>query len=68
MEDAIPAGRGTGLYFERYEKAGYDPKHGQQVTAIRRRIKVDEALPMKDSYTAFIRSLLARVREAEAAS
>jgi tRNA(His) guanylyltransferase len=60
--------RGTGLYFERYEKAGYDPKHGQQVTAIRRRIKVDEALPMKDGYTAFIRGLLASVREEEAAS
>ena len=32
------------------------------------RIKVDEALPMKEGYTAFIRGLLASVREEEAAS
>jgi len=32
------------------------------------RIKVDEALPMKDGYAAFIRGLLASVRAEEVAS
>lgn len=37
--------RGAGLYYERYEKIGYDPVKGKQVTVERRRIKVDLNLP-----------------------
>ncbi|MGZ3640544.1 MAG: tRNA(His) guanylyltransferase Thg1 family protein [Ktedonobacterales bacterium] len=54
--------RGTGLYWQSYEKIGYDPKHEQEVTTQRRRITVDEDLPMKDAYTAFILKLLESAR------
>ena len=47
--------RGIGLYWETYEKPGYDPVKKQPVTASRRRIKVDLNLPMKDEYDRFIR-------------
>ncbi|HTI14544.1 MAG TPA: tRNA(His) guanylyltransferase Thg1 family protein [Dictyobacter sp.] len=50
--------RGTGIYFETYEKSGYDPIIGQEVTATRRRVTIDEALPMKESYGTFIQHIL----------
>ncbi len=50
--------RGTGLYWEKYEKKGYNPIEGKEVTAVRRRIKVDEELPMRENYRGFIESLL----------
>lgn len=50
--------RGTGLYWEQYEKTGYNPIEDKQVTAIRRRIKVDEALPMKEAYREFMTHML----------
>ena len=46
--------RGTGLYWEKYEKPAVNQKTGKQVTAIRSRIKVDMDLPMRDEYDAFI--------------
>ena len=57
--------RGTGIYWQTYEKIGYDPKHEQEVTALRRRITVDEDLPMKDAYTTFILKLLESARPKE---
>jgi tRNA(His) 5'-end guanylyltransferase len=56
--------RGTGMYWELYEKAGYNPVLQQEVAAIRRRVKIDEALPVKDEYAAFVR----RVMEASLAA
>lgn len=56
--------RGTGIYFETYEKPGFDPIRQVPVTATRRRVKVDLDLPMKEGYAAFIRGLLASVRVA----
>jgi tRNA(His) 5'-end guanylyltransferase len=50
--------RGTGLYWENYQKAGYNPLTQQAVQVDRRRIKIDEELPMKEAYGTFIRSLL----------
>lgn len=50
--------RGSGLYWETYAKAGYDPVHDLQVSAARRRLVVNEELPMKDAYSAFIRDIL----------
>jgi tRNA(His) guanylyltransferase len=50
--------RGTGLYWEAYEKAGYDPIRQVEVTAIRRRVKIVEDLPMKEAYEKFIRDIL----------
>lgn len=50
--------RGTGMYWETYEKAGYDPVRQVEVAAVRRRLKVDETLPMKEAYDALIRGIL----------
>lgn len=50
--------RGTGLYWERYEKVGYDPLRKMETVALRRRVKIDEELPMKDDYATFIRAIL----------
>lgn len=46
--------RGTGLYWEAFEREGYNPKLGQKVTTTRRRIKVDRELPMGEEYGVLI--------------
>jgi tRNA(His) 5'-end guanylyltransferase len=51
--------RGIGLYWEQYEKEGFNPITRQKVTATRRRVKVDADLPMKDDYSRLIREILA---------
>ncbi|HLV97905.1 MAG TPA: tRNA(His) guanylyltransferase Thg1 family protein [Ktedonobacterales bacterium] len=50
--------RGVGLSWEIYEKAGYDPIQSKAVTARRRRVKIDEALPVKEEYGLYIQRLL----------
>ena len=50
--------RGTGLYWEKIECSGWNPKTEQHVVATRRRVKVDEALPMKQAYTDLIQTFL----------
>lgn len=50
--------RGVGLYWEEYEKEGYNPIQDQAVVVKRRQVKLDEELPMKDAYGEFIRSIL----------
>jgi tRNA(His) guanylyltransferase len=50
--------RGTGLYWERYEREGYNPKLDQKVVTTRRRVKVDQELPMAEEYADFIRRLM----------
>jgi tRNA(His) guanylyltransferase len=50
--------RGVGLYWEEYQKEGYNPKEGKPVLTTRRRVRVDEELPMKEEYGEFIRRLL----------
>ena len=49
--------RGVGLFWEDYEKAGLNPITGEQVTAQRRRIKVELELPLGDEYAEFIDQL-----------
>ena len=51
--------RGTGLYWQSYEKPGTNPKTGETVTALRRRIHVDEELPVGDAYAAFVQAIVA---------
>ena len=46
--------RGMGLYWEEYEKEGYNPIKDETVFTIRRRIKRELNLPMKDDYSEFI--------------
>lgn len=50
--------RGVGLYWEEYEKEGFNPIENKAVVTKRRRLKVDEELPMKDAYGDFIRYFL----------
>ncbi len=55
--------RGTGLWWERYEKRGVDPRTGETTVAERQRVKVEEELPAGEEYGALI-----VVRLAEAVS
>ncbi|MEN8221265.1 MAG: tRNA(His) guanylyltransferase Thg1 family protein [Pseudomonadota bacterium] len=57
--------RGVGFYWESYEKQAMNPKLGTPVTAIRRRIRCELDLPMKDEYSQF---LLERVLKVNAIS
>jgi tRNA(His) 5'-end guanylyltransferase len=50
--------RGTGLYWERYEREGYNPRLDQKVVTTRRRIKVDQELPLGEEYANFISWLM----------
>lgn len=50
--------RGSGLYWEEYERPAENPVTGEKVTARRRRVRRDLELPMKDDYSAFLRTLL----------
>lgn len=52
--------RGSGIYWECYEKAGVQPLTGQTVTATRRRLKIDLELPLREEYDAFIYTLMER--------
>jgi tRNA(His) guanylyltransferase len=53
--------RGTGLYWEEYDKDGFNPQTGQSVKTIRRRIKRDLELPMKEEYSQFIQTFLSSI-------
>jgi tRNA(His) guanylyltransferase len=52
--------RGVGLYWEEYEKMGYNPKKNENVPTQRRRIRRDFDLPMKDEYSQFMKEILNR--------
>ena len=51
--------RGVGLYWEQYEKEGKNPISGEQVTALRHRVKINYSLPMKEEYGNFVKELIA---------
>jgi tRNA(His) 5'-end guanylyltransferase len=40
--------RGSGLYWEEYEREGYNPKQDRKVVTTRRRVRVERELPMGD--------------------
>jgi hypothetical protein len=50
--------RGTGLYWEEYDRPGVNPVIGEPTTARRRRIGRDLELPVRDAYSAFLRRLM----------
>lgn len=50
--------RGSGLYWEEYERPAQNTVTGERVVARRRRIRRDLELPLKDDYSAFLRDLL----------
>jgi tRNA(His) guanylyltransferase len=51
--------RGTGIFSEAFEKEGVDPRTGATKKATRRRVAIDQELPMKAAYD---RYLLDRIR------
>jgi tRNA(His) 5'-end guanylyltransferase len=57
--------RGVGLYWESYEKLGRNPKTKEEIKAVRRRIKVDLELPMKDAYERFLSAVVAQAISAK---
>jgi tRNA(His) guanylyltransferase len=50
--------RGSGLYWEEYDRPAENPITGEEVIARRRRLRRDLELPMKDNYSAFLYKLL----------
>ena len=50
--------RGVGVYWDTFEKKGFNPITQQTETAIRRGLKVDMELPLRDAYAEFIASLI----------
>jgi len=50
--------RGVGLYWVDGERAGYNPKERVEVLTVRKAIKVDMELPMRDEYSDFILNFL----------
>ncbi|HEY7067286.1 MAG TPA: tRNA(His) guanylyltransferase Thg1 family protein [Chloroflexota bacterium] len=51
--------RGVGIYWERYERPGYNPYAAVATVATRTRLTADLELPMRAQYDAFLRDLLA---------
>lgn len=52
--------RGVGLWWETYERPGFDPIREVEVPATRRRIRIDRELPIKDAYRRLIESLVSQ--------
>lgn len=59
--------RGSGIYWETVTRMGKNPKTGAEVPSVRRSLRVDGDLPMKEAYSKFIRALLVEPREEESA-
>lgn len=51
--------RGIGLYWQEYEKEGYNPISKQAIVVKRRRIEIERELPMKEAYAELISGILA---------
>jgi tRNA(His) guanylyltransferase len=51
--------RGAGVYWEEFQKEGVNPITQVRTVATRRRIRVDEELPMGDEYARFLGAFLA---------
>lgn len=58
--DQVPAWQkwGIGMYWEGFEKTGLNPVTGKKEITIRRQLKVDEALPLRETYAQMIVGLL----------
>ena len=60
--EAVPAWQrnGIGLRHETFEREGTDPRSGESVTVVRRRIRVEEVLPVGPAYTQWISRLIGK--------
>jgi tRNA(His) 5'-end guanylyltransferase len=52
--------RGSGLYWEEFERPAENPVTNEKVVARRRRVRHDLELPMKDDYSAFLSKLISQ--------
>jgi len=52
--------RGIGFWWETFERPGFDPIREVEVAAIRRRLRIERELPMKDAYRRFIEDLVSQ--------
>lgn len=59
--------RGSGVYWETVTRMGKNPKTGAEVPSVRRSLRVDGELPMKEAYSKLLRELLVDPREEESA-
>jgi len=50
--------RGVGIYWEEFEKEGWNPQTQASTVTQRRKLKIDYDLPMRDKYDSFIKRLL----------
>jgi tRNA(His) 5'-end guanylyltransferase len=50
--------RGTALYWIEEEISGTNPLTGESTQALRRRVRIDEAIPMGEEYERFVRDLV----------
>ncbi|RZS44423.1 tRNA(His)-5'-guanylyltransferase [Herbihabitans rhizosphaerae] len=50
--------RGIGFWWETYERVGHDPIRGVDVSAQRRRLRVERDLPMKEAYRELVLKLI----------
>lgn len=50
--------RGVGLYWEGYEKEGFNPITQQTEVTTRRRVRTDQELPIKEAYADILRGIL----------
>ena len=53
--------RGVGLYWQEYNKMGFNPLTEEKIPTTSKRIQRDMELPMKDEYAQFIRNLVLRI-------
>lgn len=50
--------RGMGVYWEKYNKQGFNPVTGMEEITERRILKADDELPLRDEYSEFIANIL----------
>ena len=55
--------RGISLHWEDYRKTGKDPRTGTETIAIRRRLQIDDQLPIKDEYRVMVTQLISTGRQ-----
>lgn len=55
---------GTGLYWVKYPKMGMNPKTGETVSVVRRGIKIEHELPIRDEYDTLLNEIMAEQHQA----
>jgi tRNA(His) 5'-end guanylyltransferase len=50
--------RGVGIYWQEYEKEGFDPIRNKKKKTLRRKLEVELELPMRDNYEKFVLKII----------